>query len=194
MFRNTVWLFLLALLLLPGCRPCDPQTFDMGALSADALAMVPYSNDEKTVFKHSNGKLIYFTVERNTYQRTEHMCAECCDILKFEEDITRLMPDQKVIQPELYISNADSTYIVCYIRVNQSSFQLPVHNFELEMVEMLDTMKLGTKEYYNVFCLEYQSGFYSPDTPIYIDSLYYNFDFGILKITLSNDEFYQLDR
>ncbi|HKK62693.1 MAG TPA: hypothetical protein VJ951_09040 [Bacteroidales bacterium] len=184
---------LLISVILFGCRPCEPETYNMGEISDEALLSVPYTINDKPVLKHSNGQEISFSIDRITKDKTEYLCGHrCCDMLLYQENVTTMLPDKKLIKPVFHISNFDSTYVSISVQINRSSFNIPAKRAQMNDIAFVDSMTIEGNMYYNVFKLGYIEHYIDSENPIFIDSLYYNYNKGILKISLSNNEFYAL--
>ncbi len=181
------------LLFFSGCDPCEPETFDMGKLSAEVLAHIPYQSGEQVTLQHSEGHTINFQVTRSTTQKEERLCGRCCDIYVFEENLTVLAPDYPIFSISLSVSNMDSAVHTFGVRTNGASFAIPTKEFQNEYFTLADSLKIGDNLYYDVFLLKDEWDYYSPENPIRVDSLYYNYSHGILKIVMSNDEYYQIE-
>jgi hypothetical protein len=184
---------ILLMLLLASCNPCDPETFDMGKLPDEALLFVPYQDGEEVKLIHSAGHTINFRVAREIQQKTEYLCDRCCDIIKYEEDVTVLSPDYPVFQISIAISNFDSALYSCGLRMTGASFVIPTQEFQYNYFNQVDSIVIGGEIYEDVFMLNYEPWYYSQENPVQVDSLYYNYSHGILKIIMSNNEFYEIE-
>lgn len=184
---------ILLLVFLAGCDPCEPETFDMGKLPEQALLFVPYQNGEEVRLRHSAGHTISFQVTRETTQKTEYLCGRCCDIIMYEENVTVLSPDYPVFSLSIAISNFDSAYYSCGLWMTGASFAIPTKEFQYAYFNLVDSLVIGDDIYHDVFLLDYEPGYYSKENPVRVDSLYYNYRHGILKIIMSNNEFYQIE-
>jgi hypothetical protein len=181
--------------IFSGCRPCEPETYDMGKLSDEALAHIPYQSGDQVTLQHSAGHKINFQVTRTTTQKEEHLCGHCCDIYLFEENQTILTPDYPIFPITVTISNMDSVVHAFGVWMNGASFSIPTTDFQFEYYHQADSLIIGKSTYYDVFLLKDELDYYqySQENPIRVDSLYYNYSQGILKITMSNDEYYQIE-
>lgn len=180
--------------MLSSCLPCDTITVENGALPDSALSFVPYQNGETYKLKHSNGLIINFETTRSTRDEWSH-CTECCNYeYHFEINTTRLIPDYPIFDCNFDISNRDTTYFDCYASIGKYGFYIPTSDFQLDYFEKVDSLTLDSVSYYNVFKLKSDYGSYYDQDSIYADSLYYNFQHGILKILMSNGEYYEIVR
>lgn len=188
-------IILVLLLTVGGCRPCEYILHDMGLLPEEALAYVPYQKGESVILQHSEGGIITFSVDRYSTIREESMGSHSCAMYKYEENITTLRPDHPVMEISFYINNMDTTIYFGNVYIERAGFTIPTQEFQYEYFDYADSLLIDSTYYYNVFKLSNESANYNLsriDNPISIDSLYYNYENGILKVTLTNDEYYEI--
>lgn len=188
------WTFILIGLLMYSCWPCDTITVENGPLPDSALNIVPYQHAETYRFKHSNGWVINFETYRETRdERT--FCTECCSYeYHFEVNSTRLTPDYPIFDFHFEISNIDTTYIDCYASIGKYGFYIPTSKNQLGYYQKVDSIIIDSLTYYEVFKLKSDYGSYYGNDSIYADSLFYNYKWGVLKILMSNGEYYEIVR
>ena len=184
-----ITLGLLIAILFTSCWPCNSVIIDNGNLPDSVFSLIPYQNQKKYQFEHSAGKVITFRAQRAlTYE--ESSCAECCDVLKYQVDKTDLYPDYPISNITISLSNLDTNYIDFSLGIGRSGFAIPSNTEGLTNTELVDSVLVGDTYYYDVFKLKSFS--WSEQEGIYTDSLYYNFEYGILKLIMSNEEYYQI--
>jgi hypothetical protein len=180
--------------LMTGCRPCNPIIIDRGQIPAGLLEKIPYHDGEYVHFRHSNGLLISFFVERHTEKRRE--CLEkfygCCDELIFEENITVLSPDYPIFNFELSISNADTIANHIWGRIGRNNFMIPDEQFAEDYPEVADSMLINGILYRKVYKIKFREA-YGVDEILSADSLMYSTEYGILKVVMTNGEQYLRD-
>ncbi len=183
-------LFIL-LAAFPTCNHCEPETFDAGRLSEKALQLVPYQDGNIVEMKHSGGQTINFTVSRATSPVEWTDCHSCCYTFLGEEDLTLLKPDYPLFEISISIVNYDTGQYECSFWINNASFNLPQSEYEYELIRLHDSMQFGKKYYHDVFQL-FNMNDYLFNNTIEVDSLYYNQSDGILKISMTNDEYFEI--
>lgn len=172
--------------LLYGCPPCDPVVVDFGPLPESALALVPYVNGQTYRFRHSEGLVINYTALRET--RPEIHASRTCDFEhRFEMNSTKLTPDYPVYTFMLEVSNPDSSHIDFDIWFRNSSFTIPSGSEFSHPLTYFDSVLIDDRYYYEVFRLRNQGYHFYTDT-LATDSIYYNYEYGILQINMTNGE------
>ncbi len=182
------------LLMLTACPRCpDPVEIDNGPLPDTALIYVPYHNGEIIRFRHSRNMAVNFSVLRGTYPQDYSACGECCNLhLRYESNLTTLTPDYPLFKIHLEISNLDTASIWFAAMVGGTAFRLPTTPEEGEEIRV-DSALVDSLWYHNVFLLKGQWG--EPgEEGIFVDSIWYNYTNGILKIIMSNGEYYELSK
>lgn len=183
--RTVVFVFIF--FLVQSCIPCDPPIIvDLGPLSEEQLQLVPYKDKQTYMFRHNQGQVISFVAERGTTQ--EQTYSSHCSKYEYlyEMNTTYLIPDYPVFNIVLWLSNPMEEEVYFNLNVGTRSFYMPT-DFSNSYFPRKDSVWIIDQFYYNVFQLKSQSDYYQSDS-IYADSIYYNFDYGILKIIMSNDE------
>jgi len=188
------------LFLLTACpiRPCGPcETIDFGVINAETLALLPYANGNHYQFKHNAGQLINFTATRN--QETVYNGAEeCCpNAVKTQEDNILLNPDYNLFDIRFFTQklrneNDEDLYLISGSIEHTGNFHIPnatdPTNYEYEM---LSNYTIGTNNYTDVYKIPVYKRETAPT--IYVDTVYYNYTKGIIKICMSNDEYYHIN-
>lgn len=186
--KNLLFILLSA---FPTCHHCEPQTFDAGPLPEKASTMIPYEDGSTVKLKHSNGKTITFSVSRDKSFKEETHCDDCCTTFKFEEDKTILIPDYPLAKIEFSILNYDSGHYYCEVMIDRGYFIVPDPDDPYSNPMRAESINIGGKDYSSVFLLSNQNN-YMADNPVTYDSLYYNYSDGILKIVMTNAEYYEI--
>lgn len=181
--------------MMPGCWPCEPQTFDMGKIPGDVMDRLPYADGETMNLVHSAGHMIQFSIEQTIEDKEEISCNECCNTYLYEEVKTVFHPDHPVFDCQIRLNSMDTIIYMMNISIGRAFYQVPVADSMWTSVDIEDSMQIGNRFYHDVFRLKNLHDFGEANTSeatIQIDSLYFNFKEGILKITMTNDEYYQL--
>lgn len=189
---SKIIIFLSVGLLFFGCFPCDPPAkVEIGPLSDSALLMLPYVNGETYSFRHSNGFVVNFNAERLTHDEWTY-CHHCCEyIYHYEVDNTVLATDYPIFNINFRIDNANEPNLYFQAIFSRARFYIPTFTDELDYFEFADSLKVNDTFYYNVFKLKSDAYGY-PSQEIFVDSMYFSYEKGIIKILMSNDEDYTI--
>ena len=185
------WLYIIVVFSIYSCCPGGVSNADYGPLPESALGFVPYLDDSIYSFKHSDGSVIHYQAIRETNQDWSH-CADCCFEFSYEKNTTRMVPDQQIFEIIVEISNEDTVTLSCVVQLAQYFFTIPTEEEQYPNFEMVDSLLIGTTYYYDVFKLGSPQHPYTNNDPVKMDSLYYNYGSGILKIIMSDGGYYQL--
>ncbi len=183
-------LYFITLLILTGCCPGGISTKDNGPLPESALLFVPYQNDSMYSFQHSKGEIISFKTSRETFE-DYYACTECCVHNQFETNQTTMVSESFDYDISIEISNLNTEILHCYLNIGKYSFYIPTPVSQYPYYEIADSLEIDSCIYFDVLKLG------EPQTPtnyydyISLDSLYYNQDYGILKIVFSSGEYYK---
>ena len=179
------------LMLLPSCWPCDPVIIDLGDVPDDGLAFVPYQPGNTINLEHSEGLTITYSIQRESREE-QTWCEWCCEsVYRYEELTTKLTPNYPTPGIEITMNNSDSTFIQCSVYTDGGYFMIPTHEEIHSYDQKVDSIQIGLETYFDVFLLGTDS-WNKSEGEIYTDSLYYNYEFGIIKLIKSNGEYYQL--
>lgn len=185
---KTIYLLCLVL-LLPSCCPHGIIENRLGALPDSALSFSPYQDGSKLKLKHSAGKVVTYSIFRETTEEYFSPTESCVETI-YELNTTRLIPDYPVFDLRIDISNLDTIQYYCNAYIGYDSFEIPT--FDNDYYEKADSISIDSTVYYDVYLLSSIGINHNSPGSIYADSLYYNFENGILKIIMSNEEFYQI--
>lgn len=190
--RNFFYLLLLmcGLLMLYGCPPrCDPHPISLTPIPDSALALVPYQNGDTVVFMHSGGLLVSFVCLRETSSDSE-LVYDCYDQPESRIDNTTLSPLYPLNSIVLQLAKYDEQNFSFDLYTGRSSAFLNVFDsafFGIDSFYINDNcynsvagFKLHSSEYYN-----YKDLFG-------VDSVYYTVEKGILRMTMTNNEYFDL--
>jgi len=185
---------LVFLIFMLGCRPCEVTTIELANIPDTILAKVPYKNGESIIMEHSQGKNIEFIVNRkNTKQQT--YCEHCCKYnYIYEIDETNLTPNYPIFSISFSISGLDTVNYNISSYLGNSSVNIPAYynktnNYYNTKLE--DSILIKDKKYYQIFKIKSSVNDFYKDL-LFVDSIYYNHKFGLLKIIMSNEETYTL--
>ena len=178
--------------ILTGCPPpCNHQTLDFGDLPEAALATVPYVDRGTYRFVHSAGQEITYTARRETTTETEYW-HECSQVI-FQKNTTRLTPDYPVFGFDLWIVKHDTASWSVSAAIGTSIFHLPMNHEHYSDYLFFDSLAIGGEYYRDVYQIKRSEGYNDSEDEIRPDSLWYNTGAGILKVSMNNGEFYQID-
>jgi len=178
-------------MVLTGCPPdCEQIEYDFGTLPAEALELVPYEDGATYSLRHSAGHEILFYCQRERSIENEYW--DHCVSVIYEEDITTLSPDYPIFDMAILMRKNDSIHSSVIAHIGQSNFALPhMNDYGVEYAHF-DSLKLDGNWYRDVYAIKSNTSYFSNDSGIFPDSLWYNTTKGILKVGMSNDEFYRL--
>jgi len=188
------------LLLLPflflACWPCkEPVVVELGAIPDSILALVPYQDGESYEFEHSGGSVIMFESTRSSYERYWKPCPSelCCDtIYLYNENQTSLRTNYPIFDFGMILANYPNSRTFYFsVSIGRSHFEIPLNRDYQVDYEYNDSLFLQDRWYPRVYSLKLDS-YNNIQDAVYPDSLYYSLSAGILKIGMSNEEFYQI--
>lgn len=183
-------LFILFVFILYGCPPCDREVIENGPLPQSALECVPYQDGENYKLKYSDELIISFTAERRTEENWQESRGQWCGPeTHYESNTTVLKADYPLFDIGFTMNNYDTNAIHCFAYIGESTFYIPVSEFQQSNYEKTDTMIIDETIYEDVFVMTITT---SSGETFLTDSLYYNFEFGILKYIKSNGESYTI--
>ncbi len=165
---------------------CDETPITRTTIPADAFDIIPYQDLSTLKLKHSGGYVISFEANKRIEEYSGG-CEECCSVEYYEIGMIKLVPDYPIFELS-FVVGGDSLWRYCNFYAGLNSFNIPVASVGSSAN---DSVLIGENYYPNVFKIKsYQDAYQS--SPIYADSLYYNYQDGILKIIMSNQEYYEI--
>lgn len=191
MRKNPIFfiLLLLVLALLNACEHCPdiPDTYESrGRLSSELLKCIPYNDGELVFFKYGEATTIPYRARRKLSKVDYIYQGECSnDYTSYEADRTLLISGDDVFNIEFRISNLDTDDWL-YFSYGSNDRRIPVNDYQRQFYNIEDTMTINGKNYFDVILIKFSGRWnneYYPDS-VQMDSLYYNYTYGILKLTL----------
>jgi hypothetical protein len=186
------YLFILfAAILFYACPNCENEVVDWGPIPDSVKAFIPYQDGEIYSLKYSDSLIINFEAERWSVEDWAYGRGSWCPTdIRFEKEMVRLKPDYPLYDIEISIANFDSSQYHYYVYLRSQSFGLPVNPLDFDYYEMMDSLVIDSIIYTDVF-VSYSSAYIDHQWADK-DTLYYNNDFGILKLLFSNGESYTI--
>lgn len=185
------WLFLLVLPFLQACPPfiCNSDPVVYPSLSDSILNFNPYNDGDTIVFVHSQGAHIDAYCSRVRSEKYDG-CAECCVQNVREEDVTELKLNYPLSDIRIKLFNHQEGEGEMEFSFASGYIYFPVYYQEL----MKDSLMLENKFYHDVYVIPfYNSSRNDPNGfSIFADTLYYSVQKGIIKISMSNNEYFIL--
>lgn len=172
--------------------PCDTiNTIEISPISDTILSSIPYKTGDEIVFIHSGGAKIIFTIVRENTTELNY-CDHCCDIWEYKMDKTVLSPNYSINPIEITLTKSDEEYIDFWMSFGRSNFHIVSYNFNTDFI---DSLLVNSELYFDVLCLKAEENQYYIDDgfSLFADSVYYNYKYGIIKIVMSNNEYYLLN-
>jgi hypothetical protein len=178
-------------LLAYGCGCYGPtEIIDLGRIPDSILSQVPYQDGQICSFTHSAGKVINFTAQRTSHDEFME-CERCCDFAyKYQVNETILTPDYPVSKISIQLNSQDSTHYSHIIGIGRSGFYLTPGIPDLYPSDYADSLLLNGTWYTEVFSLKNSDSYWMIQDSIRPDSLYYSFHSGIIKLVMTNGEYY----
>ena len=193
MMKTTITtVVILVFLFITGCDRCrNPKIIDAGELTPEQLALVPYTDGQVVRLKHSAGLVIDYNVSRSTTTEMRDYPGYC-ETLKFRLNKTTLTPSYPAPAMTFYIANTDENYTAFEASVGKYYYYLPKDLEDFFSYGTIGEYVANDTLYRDVFFMKTPSWSIPRYDVIYVDSLYYNFTSGVIKIIMSNSENYTI--
>lgn len=184
-------LILSAVIIFYACPDCENEVIDWGSIPDSIKTLIPYQDGEIYSLKYSDSLMINFEVERWSEEDWAYGRGSWCPTdIRFEKEIVRLEPDYPLYDIEISLSNIDSSHYSYIINLRSQDFYIPVNPLDLDYAEKIDSMIIDSVTYKDIF-VTYSSAYINNQWAEY-DTLFYNYDSGILKLSFSNGERYTI--
>ena len=167
------------------CTPkCDESNLiDAYAFPDNMEELIPYENQDKFTLIHNSGTEIPFEVFRNSTVETGG-CDHCCDYYTYENEELFVVSDYPFYDIQFNINAGEEGIFNYGISIGREYFSLD------EDMQMSDSVKINNQYFHEVFKLKSNS--YSEEYEREVDSLYFNYSTGILKIIQQNGDTYEI--
>lgn len=193
LYKISAFLMLIQIILV-GCDfHCKEVLFDtyQDKIPDSVLNYLPYKNGDVVDFINSDDIIISYQVTRETKIGIEYLNDECSvERMHYEQNQTDLNSVDSKFDIRLIVSNyiPINTYL---LEISHHNFRIPVSENSQEYADVVDSMLINNVLYYNVFIREREA-----IIPYYIDSvqadtIFYNYEFGILEIDFTDGETYR---
>ena len=180
------------LLLAAGCDRCrNPEIIDVGELTPGQLALVPYSDGQVVRLMHSAGLIIDYNVSRSTTIEMREYSGKC-ETLKFRLNTTSLVPEYPALPMTFYIANTDENYTAFEASIGKYYYYLPKDTENFFSYGTMGDLPLNDTIYEDVFFMKTPVWSIPQQEVIYVDSLFYNYTSGVIRIIMSNSEYYTI--
>ena len=203
------------LLLFTACPHNNKSTYvDLGCIPEQYLVTVPYQNGDVFRMQHESDRLIIdFTVSRHRQKETgyDYVPLEKYKpapnyIYEYESDITQCTPNYPIFDVEINFSNAymafeeeqgyDPAYDQPVAKTAQifatGGAQIPLFGEDHSGYEMLDSLKINGRYFRDVFKLKTEYYYNEGEEMIHAETIFYNYENGLLGILMSDGEKYWL--
>ncbi|MCP4311751.1 MAG: hypothetical protein GY790_10845 [Bacteroidetes bacterium] len=106
-----------------------------------------------------------------------------------------MVPDYPIFEMRLSITKDDTLHYSARAWIGMSSFIIPVWEGWISDFVYFDSISLNGRRFFEVYRIKKHDNYYNNNEPdgIYPDSLWYNTSQGILKVLMSNGEYYQIN-
>lgn len=141
------------------------------------------------MFKHSGGLVVPFVCQRDS--SAEYAYSDWCSpAQEYRLDEAMLIPSYPISSILVQLTKYDEQNLIFSISVAKSSTALSVQN---ELSFNLDSFRVNKKWFYCVMAISL-SNYENPNYPdkLRFDSVYYTQQNGIVRLTMSNEEYYDL--
>lgn len=167
------------------CSPkCDESNLiDAYTFPENMEEFIPYENQDKFMLVHNSGTEIQFEAFRNSTVETDG-CDHCCDYYTYESEelfITSVYPFYDI---EVKIYAGEDNSFDYGILIGREYFRLD------ENLQMIDSVKINNQYFHEV--LKLKSSSFSEEYEREVDSLYFNYSTGILKIVQQDGDTYEI--
>ena len=172
---------------------CKLQQFAVyhGEIPDSVINLVPYENGEVVNFLNAEGKILTYYVVRESKQLTEQIVEECyVSSTTYAVDETNLASDSANFPIEFAITNRVEFEFYA-VKINNADFTIPATEYYYQLADVVDSMTINNVVYYDVL----------KETPFYFesqnadslnaDTLFYNYEFGILEIDFEDGQRFQ---
>ena len=202
-----------------GCPGHEPEYIDLGTIPEHYLATVPYQDGQTFYLQHESDRVVIpFKVMR---YRTKSQSDDTSDLndyfdyyasagkfepapsvyFNYEIDVTTCKPDYPLFDIEIRFSNgymADSVYYhdnydkrpkYAQLNCHRLYASIPFIGEPTEQFKVLDSLEVNGAVYHDVFAFSNEG---MDLEGICIQTLYYNYEKGVIAILMSNGEKYML--
>ena len=205
---NKILLTLILFLIVSSCCREDSIETARYELTADELALLPYSKGQKINFVHSNGYSFDFNVIEDKIEWKEYhdFCEwNCCgnDYFSYQVKTTILESTYPKFHLEFSLGGtrfSDYYPQVLNMEINSRHFiQFPydtLTNFICDSISQTtyyDSISLNNQMYYEVFMRKFDSHNFINDSTVLVPmSVYFN-NLGLIQLEMSNYETYTIN-
>ena len=198
-------LFGAMLLLFTACPRSKPTYVDLGSIPEQYLATVPYQDGDVFRMQHEASKVIIeFEVSRYRNKETgfdyvyRHKPAPNY-YYDYEVDRTICKPKYPIFDVDISFSNQYMAYEeeeaqawnkVATLYVAGGTY-IPLFGEDCSNYEVLDSLDINGRYFHNVFKLK-TDYYYEDEEMIHAETVFYNYEKGLLGIMMSNGEKYWL--
>jgi hypothetical protein len=165
----------------PKCDETAPS--DVYTFPDNMEELIPYENQEKFTLVHNSGTEILFEVQRNSTVETIS-CDHCCDYFTYESEDLRVFSDYPFYDIQFNINAEEEENYSYGITIGREYFSLN------ERIQTVDSVRIKDQYFHDVFKMKSDS--YREEYEIEIDSLYFNYSIGILKIVQVHGDTYEI--
>lgn len=200
--------FLVMAVFFTACPSKEPVYVDLGRIPEQYLATVPYRNGDVFRMQHESDRVVIdFTVSRHRQEEIgfdylyEKYKPAPNYVYDYESDITKCTPDYPIFEVEISFSNQYMAYeeegMQSWAKSASlfavGSARIPFFGEDCSGYEMLDSLKVCNRYYYDVFKLKSDLvSYYEEGDAVHADTYYYNYENGLLGVVMSNGEKYWL--
>lgn len=176
---NKILVFILILVI----NSCCKEGYELSSykMSDEDKRFVPFSEDEKLTYKHSNGFVFPLDVVSVTSQ-THQVGPNSCEDNYYSYDSQTVVLKSAV--PELYLEI--ETYATTYSPIITITYNRSVFKVNKKALPQYNELVVGDKTYTNVYKATFVDD--NLENTIYPSTLYYAPNVGVIQIKMTNND------
>ena len=195
MTRTCIVLFLAwAGIWLSACDRCcdDYENYDTYWYIEDSmLQKIPYQDGDLHHFRTAGGATLPYRVERTMEETIEEWDDHCgIEYNHYQVDITRLLPEDSGMEIKIVFDGSSSRFTPFVVEIGRNYFHIKKKTGTLVSSFVYDSLLVDGTQYFDVF---HPTPVF-PDTAsaeyVPIDSVHYNYAYGILAVYFTDGERY----
>lgn len=206
--RLKLALIIFSLTLFYSCCNEDPVETDRFELTEEEISIIPYKQGDLLSFKHSNGYTFDIAVEESVVSWEKHhdFCEWfCCPptYISVQTARAKLVSTYPKLTFDIAVEGNNSYYSdykglnITLNNKHQTTIPYSIeYNFETDSVNksyFYELMEINGSDYQNVVEKHFDSHYYINDTTLLLPkAVFYNKQFGLLMLKMSNNETYSL--
>jgi hypothetical protein len=183
---------ILTTLIIDSCNECNSVIINIGNIPDSVLNLIPYKKDDTVKYSNTEGNEILFLVKTEINEvEIDNVNCKCCNTIKYNLNSTILHSEKTNFNIQFYIAYYDSYLFRNSLIIKDNEYILPTSG-TMTNYDIFDTIYIDSVLYTNIYKITPYEGF-SPYDEFYPDTIYYNFENGLIKFDNDSNESYFLD-